>query len=131
MQELPAGRPCRYWQQSPHESILPEVLCTGCSIHHRPHVAECRTSTDSRSVNSTYARNPFVVRIYRWSGCQARRAVTSHGIYCDWSDPGAQRVALQRFFVALVAIHELIGPIAAKWTLDRAGETGQASPSRV
>lgn len=43
----------------------------------------------------------------------------------DWG------VELQGFFVALVAIHELIGPIAAKWTLDRAGETGQASPSLV
>lgn len=37
---------------------------------------------------------------------------------------------LQGFFVGLVAIHELIGPVAAKWTLDRAGETGQA-PGRA
>jgi Kef-type K+ transport system membrane component KefB len=37
---------------------------------------------------------------------------------------------LQSFFVGLVAIHEIIGPVAAKWTLDRAGETGKA-PARA
>ena len=38
---------------------------------------------------------------------------------------------LQSFFVGLVAIHEIIGPIAAKWTLDRAGETGKAPRSSM
>jgi Kef-type K+ transport system membrane component KefB len=38
---------------------------------------------------------------------------------------------LQSFFVGLVAIHEIIGPIAAKWTLDRAGETGRAPRTNV
>jgi Kef-type K+ transport system membrane component KefB len=31
---------------------------------------------------------------------------------------------LYGFFVGMVAIHELTGPILAKWTLDRAGEVG-------
>jgi Kef-type K+ transport system membrane component KefB len=33
---------------------------------------------------------------------------------------------LRGFFVGMVAVHELIGPVAAKWALDRAGEVGKA-----
>ncbi|MDT8436591.1 MAG: cation:proton antiporter [Gemmatimonadota bacterium] len=33
---------------------------------------------------------------------------------------------LRGIFVGMVAVHELVGPVAAKWTLDRAGEVGRA-----
>lgn len=33
---------------------------------------------------------------------------------------------LRGFFVGMVAVHELVGPVAAKWALDRAGEVGKA-----
>jgi Kef-type K+ transport system membrane component KefB len=39
---------------------------------------------------------------------------------------------LYGFFVGMVAIHELAGPVLAKWALDRAGEVGAAaSPDGV
>ncbi len=34
---------------------------------------------------------------------------------------------LYGFFVGMVAVHELIGPVMAKWSLDRAGEVGAAA----
>jgi Kef-type K+ transport system membrane component KefB len=74
---------------------------------------------------------PLAVRQHAWpafisqAGVALGMATLVAREFPDWG------VELQGFFVALVAIHELIGPIAAKWTLDRAGETGQASPSRV
>ncbi|MGI9039168.1 MAG: hypothetical protein ACR2GQ_09925 [Gemmatimonadota bacterium] len=41
----------------------------------------------------------------------------------------ARGVDLHSFFVGLVAIHELVGPVAAKWTLDRSGETNWVAAS--
>jgi Kef-type K+ transport system membrane component KefB len=38
---------------------------------------------------------------------------------------------LYGFFVGMVAVHELVGPVMAKWSLDRAGEVGAAlSPEK-
>ncbi len=49
MQELPAGRPCRYWQQNPHESILPEVRCSSCSFGPDPCIDICSGTRAQRT----------------------------------------------------------------------------------
>ncbi|MDH3427787.1 MAG: sodium:proton exchanger, partial [Gemmatimonadota bacterium] len=73
---------------------------------------------------------PPAVRRHAWPGFISQAGVAlgmATLVAREFPSWGAD---LQGFFVGLVAIHELIGPIAAKWTLDRAGETGRA-PSRA
>lgn len=36
---------------------------------------------------------------------------------------------VQALIVAMIAIHELIGPIGFQWALTRAGEAGRAAPA--
>jgi Kef-type K+ transport system membrane component KefB len=69
-------------------------------------------------------RSPEVVRRTAWGGFVSQAGVAlgmATLLAQEFPTWGAQ---LQGFFVAMVAVHELAGPVLAKWTLDRAGEVG-------
>lgn len=70
---------------------------------------------------------PEVVRRYAWLGFISQAGVTLGMVtivarsFPTWGEE------LRALFVAMVAVHELAGPVALKWGLDRAGESGRAS----
>lgn len=74
---------------------------------------------------------PDEVRRYAWPAFVSQAGVAlgmATLVAREFPGWGAE---LQGLFVGIVAVHELIGPIAAKWTLDRAGETGKAPRTNV
>jgi Kef-type K+ transport system membrane component KefB len=77
-------------------------------------------------------RSPEVVRRTAWGGF-----VSQAGVALGMATLLAQEFPtwgadLQGFFVGMVAVHELAGPVLAKWTLDRAGEVGAGgSPESI
>lgn len=67
---------------------------------------------------------PDVVRHYAWLGFVSQAGVTLGMVtILERSFPtwGAE---LKTLFVAMVAVHELIGPVVLQWALERAGEVG-------
>jgi Kef-type K+ transport system membrane component KefB len=67
---------------------------------------------------------PDVVRRYAWLGFVSQAGVTLGMVtILERSFPtwGAE---LKTLFVAMVAVHELIGPVVLQWALERAGEVG-------
>ena len=77
-------------------------------------------------------RSPEVVRRTAWGGFVSQAGVAlgmATLLAQEFPTWGAQ---LQGFFVGMVAVHELAGPVLAKWTLDRAGEVGAGgSPESI
>ena len=78
------------------------------------------------SLGARVGRSPEVVRRKAW-GAFISQAGVALGMaellsreFPTWGAP------LYGFFVGMVAVHELAGPVLAKWTLDRAGEVGAA-----
>lgn len=75
-------------------------------------------------VGSRIGDAPDVVRRYAWLGFVSQAGVTLGMVtILERSFPvwGAE---LKTLFVAMVAVHELIGPVVLQWALERAGETG-------
>ena len=71
-------------------------------------------------------QSPEVVRRTAWGAFISQAGVAlgmAELLSREFPTWGAE---LYGFFVGMVAIHELAGPILAKWTLDRAGEVGAA-----
>ncbi|MFO7588636.1 MAG: cation:proton antiporter [Gemmatimonadota bacterium] len=74
---------------------------------------------------------PDSVRRYAWTGFVPQAGVTigmatiMARTFPEWGDE------LQSLFVAMVAVHELIGPILLNWGLSRAGEVGAADAEEV
>jgi Kef-type K+ transport system membrane component KefB len=69
-------------------------------------------------------QSPEVVRRTAWGGFISQAGVAlgmADLLSREFPTWGAE---LYGFFVGMVAIHELAGPVLAKWTLDRAGEVG-------
>ena len=69
-------------------------------------------------------QSPEVVRRTAWGAFISQAGVAlgmAELLSREFPTWGAE---LYGFFVGMVAIHELAGPILAKWTLDRAGEVG-------
>ena len=69
-------------------------------------------------------RSPEVVRRTAWGAFISQAGVAlgmAELLSREFPTWGAE---LYGFFVGMVAIHELAGPVLAKWTLDRAGEVG-------
>jgi len=69
-------------------------------------------------------RSPEVVRRTAWGAYISQAGVAlgmAELLSREFPTWGAE---LYGFFVGMVAIHELAGPVLAKWTLDRAGEVG-------
>jgi Kef-type K+ transport system membrane component KefB len=69
-------------------------------------------------------QSPEVVRRTAWGGFVSQAGVAlgmAELLSREFPTWGAE---LYGFFVGMVAIHELAGPVLAKWTLDRAGEVG-------
>jgi Kef-type K+ transport system membrane component KefB len=69
-------------------------------------------------------RSPEVVRRTSWGGFISQAGVAlgmAELLSREFPTWGAE---LYGFFVGMVAVHELVGPVLAKWTLDRAGEVG-------
>ncbi|MFW6175556.1 MAG: cation:proton antiporter, partial [Acidobacteriota bacterium] len=67
---------------------------------------------------------PDVVRRYAWLGFVSQAGVTLGMVtILERSFPtwGAE---LKMLFVAMVAVHELIGPVVLQWALEQAGEVG-------
>ena len=67
---------------------------------------------------------PPVVRRHAWLGFISQAGVALGMVtivarqFPGWGED------LRDMFVGMVAVHELVGPVAAKWALDRAGEVG-------
>ena len=75
-------------------------------------------------VGARIGRSPDVVRRTAWSAFISQAGVAlgmAELLSRKFPTWGAD---LYGFFVGMVAIHELTGPILAKWSLDRAGEVG-------
>jgi Kef-type K+ transport system membrane component KefB len=70
---------------------------------------------------------PEPVRRHAWPGFISQAGVALGMVTIVASEFQGWGPDLRDMFVAMVAVHELIGPVAAKWTLDRAGETGKAA----
>jgi Kef-type K+ transport system membrane component KefB len=69
-------------------------------------------------------RSPEVVRKTAWSAFISQAGVAlgmAELLSRKFPTWGAE---LFGFFVGMVAVHELVGPVLAKWALDRAGESG-------
>jgi len=69
-------------------------------------------------------RSPEVVRRTAWGAFISQAGVAlgmAELLSREFPTWGAE---LYGFFVGMVAVHELVGPVLAKWTLDRAGEVG-------
>jgi len=69
-------------------------------------------------------RSPEVVRRTAWGAFISQAGVAlgmAELLSREFPTWGAE---LYGFFVGMVAIHELAGPVLAKWSLDRAGEVG-------
>lgn len=77
-------------------------------------------------VGSRIGDAPDVVRRYAWLGFVSQAGVTLGMVtILERSFPG-WGAELKTLFVAMVAVHELIGPVVLQWALERAGETGAA-----
>lgn len=75
-------------------------------------------------VGGRIGRSPDVVRKTAWSAFISQAGVAlgmAELLSRKFPTWGAE---LYGFFVGMVAVHELAGPIMAKWSLDRAGEVG-------
>jgi Kef-type K+ transport system membrane component KefB len=71
--------------------------------------------------------SPEIVRRTSWSAFISQAGVAlgmAELLSREFPGWGAE---LYGFFVGMVAVHELIGPVMAKWSLDRAGEVGAAA----
>lgn len=69
---------------------------------------------------------PEPVRRYAWLGFVSQAGVTLGMVtILERSFPG-WGAELKTLFVAMVAVHELVGPVVLQWALERAGETGAA-----
>jgi Kef-type K+ transport system membrane component KefB len=71
--------------------------------------------------------SPEVVRKTSWSAFISQAGVAlgmAELLSREFPTWGAE---LYGFFVGMVAVHELIGPVMAKWSLDRADEVGKAT----
>lgn len=75
-------------------------------------------------VGARIGNAPDVVRRYAWLGFVSQAGVTLGMVtILERSFPG-WGAELKTLFVAMVAVHELIGPVVLQWALERAGETG-------
>jgi len=78
------------------------------------------------SLGARVGRSPEVVRRKAWGAFISQAGVAlgmAELLSREFPSWGAE---LYGFFVGMVAVHELAGPVLAKWTLDRAGEVGAA-----
>jgi Kef-type K+ transport system membrane component KefB len=71
-------------------------------------------------------RAPVAVTRHAWPAFISQAGVALGMVAIVANEFPTWGAELQSFFVGMVAIHELVGPIAAKWALDRAGEVGAA-----
>lgn len=78
---------------------------------------------------ATLGGAPEPVRRYAWFGFISQAGVTLGMVtivarsFPTWGEE------LRALFVAMVAVHEIVGPIALSWALRRAGETQKARPA--
>ena len=71
-------------------------------------------------------RSPEVVGRTSWGGFISQAGVALGMATILKEEFPTWGAEMYEFFVGMVAIHELVGPVMAKWTLDRAGEVGAA-----
>lgn len=70
---------------------------------------------------------PEPVRRWAWLGSLSQAGVTLGMVTIVARSFPTWGAELKTFFVAMVTVHEIVGPIALNWALERAGEKGRAA----